>query len=507
MSAFSLGGRAGSAPRPRTALRTRLRQFPLPLAAILLAALLNAIAWSYATPPLQAPDEPAHVAYVQHLAETGHPPKRNADDYHVYSTEQGTAMLLQALNTLPTVGNARPSWSPADEAELRRLGDDLPASGRKDGTGPNPAAQNPPLYYAFACIPYWAGRALGLDFTGRLMLIRWATSLFYLAIIALTWVLVGELMAATWLRVVATSVVALIPQLAFIGTIVNPDIMLAAIWTAFLTLAVRMLKRGPTARSVLGVGALTAASALTHGRGLLLLPPAIVLIGLAFLKYRPGWRAALTWSGGAAGLVAAGGLVALLVTRSASGGAAFGGVATANSAGTSVRGLADYVWQFYLGRRGLIGPRIGPDYGFRQVFVESFLGRFGSLDAGFSKRVYDGLQALVLLGLAGFLGAAFVRRRWIAEHWQLVVVLVLTPLSLLGGLHLIAYRQLAAGSVDPILQGRYLLVCVSLVGLAVAAICATLPRRVGAVLAAAVLSIGVLLSIGGLGVTVLRFYV
>ncbi len=485
----------------------RLRAIPLPLAAILLAAALNAFLWSYAAPPLQAPDEPAHIAYVQHLAETGKPPHREAFDLHPYSSEQAATMLAGGLNVLPTVGAARPSWSPADEAALRRALDSLGPEGRKDGTGPNPAAQNPPLYYVYAAVPYWAGRLLGLDFTGRLMLVRWATSLLYLATIALTWLFVAELVRARWARVFAAAFVALIPQLAFIGAIVNPDIMLVAIWTAFLALSARVFKRGPTMRRVLGIGALTAASALTHGRGLLLLPPAAAVVALACWQHRVGWGAALRQAAGALGLVAAGGLTALLVTRSASGGAAFGGVATANSAGTTPRGLIDYLWQFYFGRRGLIGPRVGPDYGFRQVWVESFFGRFGTLDAGFSRRVYDGLQALVLVGLAALAAAAVVRRAWIAANWRMVVAFLLAPLSLLGGLHLIAYRQLAAGSVDPILQGRYLLVCVALVGLAAAAICQTLPRRAGMALAGALLGAGVLLSLGALAITAGRFYV
>ncbi len=269
-------------------------------------------------------------------------------------------MLAGGLNMLPTVGAARPSWSPADEAALRRALDSLGPEGRKNGTGPNPAAQNPPLYYAYAAVPYWAGRLLGLDFTGRLMLVRWATSLLYLATIALTWLFVAELVRARWARVLAAALVALIPQLAFIGAIVNPDIMLVAIWTAFLALSARVFTRGPTTRRVLGIGALTAASALTHGRGLLLLPPAAAAVALACWQHRVGWGAALREAAGALGLVAAGGLTALLVTRSASGGAAFGGVATANSAGTTPRGLIDYLWQFYLGRRGLIGPESRP---------------------------------------------------------------------------------------------------------------------------------------------------
>ena len=49
----------------------------VPVAAWLcaLVAGLNAIGWSFITPPFQVPDEPAHVAYVKQLAETGSLPE------------------------------------------------------------------------------------------------------------------------------------------------------------------------------------------------------------------------------------------------------------------------------------------------------------------------------------------------------------------------------------------------------------------------------------------------
>ena len=46
-----------------------------------LVAFLNASAWAVWTPPLQAPDEPAHVYYVQYLAETGKVPRPGPVSY------------------------------------------------------------------------------------------------------------------------------------------------------------------------------------------------------------------------------------------------------------------------------------------------------------------------------------------------------------------------------------------------------------------------------------------
>ena len=45
---------------------------------VLPVALLNGIAWGLIVPLFQTPDEPGHVAYVQHVAETGKPPTGGA---------------------------------------------------------------------------------------------------------------------------------------------------------------------------------------------------------------------------------------------------------------------------------------------------------------------------------------------------------------------------------------------------------------------------------------------
>ena len=48
-----------------------MRRIPLAVWLCALVGFLNAAGWSLWTPPLQSPDEPVHVYYVQYLAETG----------------------------------------------------------------------------------------------------------------------------------------------------------------------------------------------------------------------------------------------------------------------------------------------------------------------------------------------------------------------------------------------------------------------------------------------------
>src|SRR5215212_2809357 len=73
-------------PMARTESEPRLP--PSPLVFLLLATFLVGCAWALLVPPFQAPDENAHVAYVQSLAERGALPGNEGEGQ---STEQRAA--------------------------------------------------------------------------------------------------------------------------------------------------------------------------------------------------------------------------------------------------------------------------------------------------------------------------------------------------------------------------------------------------------------------------------
>jgi hypothetical protein len=77
--------------------------------------------------------------------------------------------------------------------------------------------------------------------------------------------------------------------------------------------------------------------------------------------------------------------------------------------------------------------------------------------------------------------------------------------AMMGVLHITSYQSLLT-SQDPIITGRYLLPCVALYGVGAAFVCTSLPRRLGPVLAGALLGASALLSLGGIGLTLERFY-
>jgi hypothetical protein len=479
---------------------------PLPLALLLAVGALQVVGWDVALPAFQGPDEAAHFGYVQYLAETGRIPN-SSGAAKPNSTQAGA--LLRDLNLEATLGNltGRPAWSSLDLTLWRSVERSLPPGSAANGSGPNQIAKNPPLYYAVMAVPYRL--LLWLPLLKRLFLMRLFSSLFYLATIALTWVLAGELLGRVrWKQTLATGVVALQPKLAFMGAVINADILLIALTTAFLLAAVRLVRRGATMRRVLVASLLAAAASLTQGRGLATIPVLAVALLVTWIRHRPAARAALSAAGAAAGTLLFAFVAYLEFGRGGGGAGLYGGqVHEVNSGPFNIRQFLSSIWQFYLPRLPGMHKRIGPEYGYRQVFIETFYGTFASLEVIFPKRVSDFLQVLSAIGLVGLCMACVAKWRRLISEWPTVVVLVSLPVVTLLLLHYASYRALLGnGGTDPLITGRYLLPMISLFGLAIAFTVGSLPRRVGPPVGAAILSIGVLLSLAGIGLTAARFY-
>jgi hypothetical protein len=230
---------------------SRVRRVPAALAVLLVVAAVHGAAWAVVTAPFNGPDEVAHFAYAQHLAETGSAPNRTSGTGS-QSTWENTA--LYQLNLLPIRlhPEGKPNFSSLERTK-RQLSR-MPASTRKDGSGPSGAATYPPLYYAYEAGAYTLSPFRSL--LGRLFVMRLGTVALFVATVALTWLVAAELLAAAWARTLATAMVALQPKLGFDAGIVNPDLMLVALSTGALLLAIRMVKRGPNLGRVLWLAVL-----------------------------------------------------------------------------------------------------------------------------------------------------------------------------------------------------------------------------------------------------------
>lgn len=486
-------------PRP---VRERLRAVPLALWILLAVAAAHGAAWSFVTAPLNGPDEISHVAYVQALAETGDGPQRNAGSG---SWSQEVDTLGNGLYLLPIRGHpeGRPVWDDVDRTEeaLERIGE----GGRKNTTGPNPAAVNPPLYYAYATVAWKLSPDRSV--LGRIMTVRLATVLLMVLVVLLTWLVAAELFTRAWPRFLATALVALHPKLGHTAAQVNPDLMLAVAGTGFLAAALRIVGRGPTPWRFAALLLSAAAGALTHPRGLYLLPAAVVVLLVLAWQHRPALRDAPRPAAIAAAALLLAFIGAYAYSRGHAGGAAFGGN-TPSAGNIDPREFASYVWQFYFPPFGLFTAEIGPaaGYGYRQFFVETFFGSYATFDINFNSLIYDRIQIAAFIGLLALYTMVVVRRRSVARRWPQVLVAVVTFVGLMAQLHVTSYASLRGGGTDVVITGRYLLPVIALYGVAVAFTVGSLPRRVATTVGGLVLGAAVVLCVSALGITFARFY-
>jgi 4-amino-4-deoxy-L-arabinose transferase-like glycosyltransferase len=476
------------------------RGIPRPLALLLAVAALLTVAWTFTVAPLQGPDEPAHFNYSQHLAETGHKPSPDTGN-HVDSTQTLTALISFNLNQLAGVADARPAWSKLEE---RRFDDTLERLGpkaAKDGSGPNPLGKNPPLYYAYEAVPYYVG-SVG-SFWDRLTVMRLSSGLLFLVGVVLTWLAASELFARTWPRVIATGCFALLPQMTALSGTINADNLLICVWTAFTYVALRLAHRGPTARRILALCTLAGASLLTHGRGTAILPALLVVVIVAMVRFRPArLQMARVLAPGLLALLAIVLAYRFLLAPSTG---AYGGEVSTHGGSLSITGFIGTAWQFYLPRLPFMDPSQGAGYGYRQVFIESFFGRFATLEVGYPKVVYDLIQGLCFIGLC--LLAATIAGRWatLRARWPEVVTVAAIAVSMIGLLNLASYRALVISN-DPLITGRYLLPIAAIFGLVIAWTLTSLRPRASALLGTFVLTGLFALNLGGLMLSFARFY-
>jgi hypothetical protein len=213
------------------------------------------------------------------------------------------------------------------------------------------------------------------------------------------------------------------------------------------------------------------------------------------------------WTGLGALGAAAPLVLSKLVLAPGSGGGLYGGEANLPTQEFSIRQLLAQIWQFYLDRLSFMAPRLGPDYGYRQVVIERFAtGIFGSLEILYPTWVYDLMQyAVVALVIAVWTGVVVQRDR-IVRHWPVIAALGAMALGLMLLLHAASYRALLFGG-DPLITGRYLLPLAPLVAVTVAWLVGALPRAARGWAAGGVIGGLLVLQFGAIGMTVIRFHV
>jgi 4-amino-4-deoxy-L-arabinose transferase-like glycosyltransferase len=475
------------------------------LLAILAVVLVEGLAWTVMVPALQGADEGAHVSYVQEIADDGEIPWRFSDvgllerEYPPsVSTEQWTAWLYAGLEPLRGNQAARPLWTPVDEAIWRAEADKLGPKDKQNAIGSS-AWRNPPLYYLAAAVPY---KLAGGSFFDRVFGVRLLNVALLVAIVALTWLLAGELFGRRRsLQAVAAGAVALHPVLLDVSTRVTPDALLAALAASVLYLMALVVRRGPSARLLALLAVALVAAGLTQARAIGLLAPAVFAVALAWWRHRQvgadGAGVPRPRRTGRDLLLWAGVLAAMLVA------VAF--YATGFQPGELV-GFWSYLWQFYLPALPGMSTPIGPEWGAEQVYLDRFFATFVQFEVGLPGAWRDVIRAGVWVGLALLVAAALRHRSALRERRDLVAVLLAALALSVLALHAAAFRELLENPTDPIITGRYLLMLVPLFGLGVAAATTALPGRARALGTGALLAGLVLLQLSAFGEVAARFY-
>jgi len=454
---------------------------PKSLAVLLVVVMLVGLAWALVVPPWQSPDEIAHFAYTQTLAESFRLPgipgrPEESSDQSVADAAVGAGPGTFYPQSAP------PDWNRSDYAAYlaRERGAHPPS--KSNGGGGNPASSNPPLYYLFADVGYLIDHS-GTAF-GRLYAIRISGVLLVLLTTVGGWLLAGETLGRRRLPQLACAAVAgLLPMNTFISTSVNPDALLIALWTLALWVGARVINHRARGWDVLALCALTASAILTKATSYALVAPVLLALIIGWRRRPASERGPALKPMAAAGVVLVVPVLGWLALAHSLGRAGINSIPSSSGASASgaspparsvnIRQFLSYLWQFYLPRLPFLTPfrstRQLPVY---DIWVQQGAGTFGWLVVYLPQWLYT--AAAIAGAGVGIAAVGLLSRLHIRKHLALLAFFALTLLALLVLLHVSDYLSIINGD-GQFVQGRYLLPVVGLLGLAVGLIVRATP--------------------------------
>lgn len=464
------------------------RLWAIPVAARWCAvlAIANAVAWSVITPPFHVPDENAHVAYVQYLAETGEPP--GLPDAPVYSSQE--AELLDAVEFGGVVGRPRDRAIASEEQD-----DAVDAAGdrsvpRDNGGGTLSNSNQPPLYYGLQAGVYLTFPADGL--LDQIAVMRLLSALLAGLTTLFVFLFLRETFSQPWTWTVGALVAGFQPLFGFLSGGVTADALLFCASAALLWALARAFNQGLSpARGVVIGGAL--AVGILAKLSFVALVPGVVLALILLVEKARGERAALRGAGLAlAGLalplVAYVALNTLLWDRGAFGGAAQTAVGNAvGSEGADVINLREqlvYAWQLYLPRLPFMLDQF-ETFPLWETWFKGWIGRYGWVDTSFDSWAYT-LAGVVVAPLALLLGVGVVReRRTLSRRWRELLTYATVTLGLMLAIAFsgIRFREDSGSAFE---QARYLLPLLPFYAAAVVIACRAAGKRLSRPVAAGV---------------------
>jgi hypothetical protein len=484
----------------------------LPRGALLCAvvAFANALVWSFVTPPFHVPDEGGHIAFVQYLAEKGGIPDNTGAA--TFSLEESALYDQLHFNGVVGANRDRTVWSELQQRGVDAITRRPPSS--VGGGGPVGNSGQPPLYYALEAGVYLVSPWQNL--LDRIALMRVLSCLMAALTVLMVFLFLRELFVEPWTWTVGALAVAFQPLFGFISSGVNPDALLFTASAAlFFTLA-RAFNRGLTPRRGAAIGACLALGALAKLNFLAIVPGG--LLGLALLLWRnrsAGRRAAVRGVAAATGVLAAAvaAVVALnlFVWDRGVWGADVGAAATSAAGGTgpgapalTLREQISYTWQLYLPRLPFMTKQF-PTFQPWDTWFKGTIGTFGWLDTQFAGWVYK-LALAVVLPLVALCAAGVARLRG-ALRSRLAELVTYTAIAVgvLLSIGVLGLRQRVDTGMG-FAQARYLLPLASLYAAALVLAARGAGRRFQRPVAAVIVVLAMAQNLFAMLLVVSRYY-
>lgn len=475
-----------------------------------LVALLNALTWSLIVPPFQVPDEPAHVAYAQYIAETGRPPSRGSPGQGFARQERDLVRALGWKQTAHRPWN-RPLASHRAHERLEQAVD-TPAPTVRHGRGGGTVVNYSPAYYAGAAAAYRLSPAT--DLFDRVHAMRIFSALLAGATVFLAFLFLRQLLSGTpWAWPVGALAIAFQPLFGFIGGGVNNDNLITSATAGTLLALATCFRAGLTLRRGALLGGFVALGLLAKPSMLGMAPGVALGVAMMLLRAAPGDRRDALRGAAAAAIAVAIPLLIYVGLNSAvwDRGLFFAGPGGGESLGTvthvepgSLAGRLGYIWQFYLPR--LPGMTLEfPYYPLKEVWFDGFIGRFGWADYGFAGWGYDLALGVLAVVLALAVRGLVISRKALRGRLGELVTYAAIAAGLLVMLNWIGYDYQLEDNRG-FEQARYLLPLLGLYGAVIALAARGAGRRYGPAAGVLFVSVAIAHSLLAMLVTVMRYY-
>ena len=259
---------------------------PKLLTLLLIAAFFNALVWILLIPIWQYPDEQAHFAQVQDLAELGYVPAKGHD------TSEEISISEKIFGTeRDGFGNNRYTYHPEfninySENNIGPYEDYIESLSESSRTNlvKKEATHNPPLYYFSGSIFY---KVFGWgDLFTRVYAVRVMSAILFLATVFVAYKIALLIYKNKILQIVLPTLVAFKPMLIFASTGVLPDPLTNLLFALVVYLSLKILLHGVSKETILKVILVILFGVLTRQQFLISLPIILTVIFYQIFKNR-----------------------------------------------------------------------------------------------------------------------------------------------------------------------------------------------------------------------------